>query len=63
MRVFVQVILVGHNVGGYNVTYTMERFPHKIFAAIFVSAIMALSGTTLFDSLNEISFQYSAFKT
>ncbi|GLJ13863.1 hypothetical protein SUGI_0221490 [Cryptomeria japonica] len=49
-----KVILVGHSVGGYNVSYTMERFPHKIASAIFVTAVMALSGTTLVDSLNEI---------
>ncbi|GLJ13862.1 hypothetical protein SUGI_0221480 [Cryptomeria japonica] len=49
-----KVILVGHSAGGFNLTYTMERFPHKIAAAVFVTALMTLSGATAFDSLNEI---------
>ncbi|XP_057817999.1 methylesterase 1 isoform X2 [Cryptomeria japonica] len=48
-----KVILVGHSAGGINVTYTMERFPHKIAAAVFVTAVMALSGPTVNDSFKE----------
>ncbi|GLJ13861.1 hypothetical protein SUGI_0221470 [Cryptomeria japonica] len=50
-----KVILVGHSAGGINVTYTMERFPHKIAAAVFVTAVMALSGPTVNDSFKEVS--------
>ncbi|KAH9314101.1 hypothetical protein KI387_022728, partial [Taxus chinensis] len=49
-----KVILVGHSLGGYNLSYTMERFPHKIGAAVFVTAFMPLSGTTLSESMKEL---------
>ncbi|KAH9314103.1 hypothetical protein KI387_022730, partial [Taxus chinensis] len=48
------VILVGHSLGGFNLSYTMERFPHKIAVAVFVTASMPLSGTTPSESMNEI---------
>ncbi|XP_057817997.1 methylesterase 1 [Cryptomeria japonica] len=50
-----KVILVGHSAGGFNLTYTMERFPHNIVVAVFVTALMTLSGLTAFDSLKGIS--------
>ncbi|XP_059072339.1 methyl jasmonate esterase 1-like [Cryptomeria japonica] len=49
-----KVILVGHSAGGFNLSFTMERFPHKIAAAVFVTAVMPLSGTTLPKLLKEI---------
>ncbi|XP_059063209.1 methyl jasmonate esterase 1-like [Cryptomeria japonica] len=49
-----KVILVGHSAGGLNLSFTMERFPHKIAAAVFVTAFMPLSGTTLSDIIAEI---------
>ncbi|XP_059065520.1 esterase PIR7B-like [Cryptomeria japonica] len=48
-----KVILVGHSAGGFNLSFTMERFPHKIAAAVFVTAAMPLSGTTLPELMNE----------
>ncbi|GLJ06220.1 hypothetical protein SUGI_0033600, partial [Cryptomeria japonica] len=48
-----KVILVGHSAGGLNLSFTMERFPHKIAAAVFVTAFMPLSGTTLSDIIAE----------
>ncbi|KAI4376008.1 hypothetical protein MLD38_013809 [Melastoma candidum] len=35
-----KVILVGHSYGGFGLTYSMELFPEKIAAAVFVTAIM-----------------------
>ncbi|GLJ13849.1 hypothetical protein SUGI_0221220 [Cryptomeria japonica] len=49
-----KVILVGHSSGGFNVSLTMEKFPQKIATAVFVTAFMPLSGTTLSDSMNEV---------
>ncbi|KAH9287984.1 hypothetical protein KI387_032101 [Taxus chinensis] len=56
-----KVILVGHSVGGFNLTMMMEQFPHKIVAAVFVTAFMPLTGTTLTDSLNEILSRVGSF--
>lgn len=35
-----RVILVGHSMGGINISFAMEMFPHKIAAAVFVTAFM-----------------------
>ncbi|XP_028764023.1 salicylic acid-binding protein 2 [Neltuma alba] len=35
-----RVILVGHSFGGLCISVAMERFPHKIAAAVFVAAFM-----------------------
>ncbi|CAN6563054.1 unnamed protein product [Malus baccata var. baccata] len=35
-----KVILVGHSLGGAVISIFMERFPHKVAAAVFVTAIM-----------------------
>ncbi|KAL6961578.1 hypothetical protein U1Q18_039352 [Sarracenia purpurea var. burkii] len=35
-----KVILVGHSLGGLNLAYAMEYYPHKIIAAFFVTAYM-----------------------
>lgn len=35
-----RVILVGHSYGGYALTHSMELFPEKIVAAVFVTAFM-----------------------
>eukprot|EP00252_Welwitschia_mirabilis_P004552 TRINITY_DN1487_c0_g1_i1.p1 TRINITY_DN1487_c0_g1~~TRINITY_DN1487_c0_g1_i1.p1 ORF type:complete len:262 (+),score=47.65 TRINITY_DN1487_c0_g1_i1:111-896(+) len=35
-----KVILVGHSLGGFNISLAMEMFPHKISAAVFVTAFM-----------------------
>ncbi|RRT49618.1 hypothetical protein B296_00005725 [Ensete ventricosum] len=44
-----RVILVGHNLGGLNITLAMDRFPEKIAAAVFVAALMP-------DSVNPPSY-------
>ncbi|CAN6698455.1 unnamed protein product [Malus baccata var. baccata] len=35
-----KVVVVGHSLGGAVISILMERFPHKIAAAVFVTAIM-----------------------
>ncbi|KAK9164357.1 hypothetical protein Syun_005259 [Stephania yunnanensis] len=35
-----KVILVGHSLGGMNVAFAAEKFPEKIFAVVFVSALL-----------------------
>lgn len=42
-----QIILVGHDLGGLSVTYAMEHFHDKISAAIFLAAMMLPSGYPL----------------
>ena len=35
-----RVVLVGHSLGGFSISLAMESFPHKISAAVFVTALM-----------------------
>uniref|UniRef100_A0A803PF26 (S)-hydroxynitrile lyase n=1 Tax=Cannabis sativa TaxID=3483 RepID=A0A803PF26_CANSA len=35
-----EVVLVGHSLGGLSISLAMESFPHKISAAVFVTALM-----------------------
>lgn len=42
-----QVILVGHDLGGLSVTYAMEHFHQKIQAGVFLAAMMLPSGFPL----------------
>ncbi|XP_042509585.1 salicylic acid-binding protein 2-like [Macadamia integrifolia] len=35
-----KVILVGHSLGGFNLAIAMDKFPHKISAAVFLTALM-----------------------
>ncbi|PON54032.1 Alpha/beta hydrolase fold [Parasponia andersonii] len=35
-----KVVLVGHSLGGLSIFLAMERFPNKISAAVFVTALM-----------------------
>jgi alpha-beta hydrolase superfamily lysophospholipase len=44
-----QVILVGHNIGGGCISYVMECFPNRIAKAIFVAASMVCTGQRAFD--------------
>ncbi|GLJ59594.1 hypothetical protein SUGI_1515400 [Cryptomeria japonica] len=50
-----KVVLVGHSAGGFNLSFTMERFPDRIAAAVFVTAFMPLSGTTFSDVITEVA--------
>lgn len=34
------VILVGHSLGGVAISVAMERFPHKVSLAVFVTSVM-----------------------
>ena len=49
-----KVILVGHSMGGVNLTCMMEQFPHKIAPAVFVTAFMPVSGTTPLQLIDEV---------
>lgn len=44
-----KVVLVGHSLGGFNLAFAMEEFPHKIEAAVFVSAFVP-------DTVNKPSY-------
>lgn len=44
-----QVILVGHDIGGACISYAMELYPSKVSAAIFVAAAMLKSGQSTLD--------------
>lgn len=35
-----KVILVGHSYGGINMALAMDKYPHKVLVAVFVSALM-----------------------
>ncbi|CAI9766818.1 unnamed protein product [Fraxinus pennsylvanica] len=35
-----KVVLVGHSLGGMNMAFAMEKYPHKISVAVFITAIM-----------------------
>uniref|UniRef100_A0ACD5XFA2 Uncharacterized protein n=1 Tax=Avena sativa TaxID=4498 RepID=A0ACD5XFA2_AVESA len=42
-----RLVLVGHSLGGLSVALAMERSPHKVAAAVFLTAGMPCSGTHL----------------
>ena len=42
-----QVVVVGHDLGGLSVTFSMENFHQKIIAGVFLSAMMLPSGFPL----------------
>ncbi|POO02711.1 Alpha/beta hydrolase fold, partial [Trema orientale] len=49
-----KVVLVGHSLGGVSISLAMESFPHKISAAVFVTAYMPgpnLSYLTVSDEI------------
>lgn len=41
--------LVGHSMAGFALAQIMERFPHKINLAVFMSAVLSGSGLSLND--------------
>lgn len=49
----VQVMLVGHGVGGACISYAMEQYPEKIAKAIFLCATMVSNGQRPFDVFSE----------
>lgn len=44
-----QVLLVGHSIGGACISYALEHYPHKISKAIFLCATMVADGQRPFD--------------
>lgn len=49
-----KVILVGHSMGGVNLTCMMEQFPHRVAVAVFVTAFMPVPGTTPLQLIDEV---------
>ncbi|GLJ30011.1 hypothetical protein SUGI_0593280 [Cryptomeria japonica] len=49
-----KVILVGHSMGGMNLSLMMEQFPEKIKAAVFLTAFMPLSGSSAMEMISEV---------
>ncbi|KAL2644839.1 hypothetical protein R1flu_012426 [Riccia fluitans] len=48
-----KVILVAHGLGGAPASYAMEAYPEKIAKAVFLSAVMPLSGESSLDLLKD----------
>lgn len=56
-----RVILVGHNLGGLPISLLMERFPHKIAAAVFATTSMPglnISLATISEEINSSTHAY-----
>lgn len=49
-----KVILVGHSLGGLAISEAMERFPDKISAAVFVTALMPGPSLSISTLINEV---------
>lgn len=49
-----RLVLVGHSYGGLTIMLTMERFPHKIAAAVFVAAMMPCVGEHMGVTTEEV---------
>ncbi|KAM6564428.1 hypothetical protein CsatB_024426 [Cannabis sativa] len=56
-----KVILVGHSLGGLSISLAMESFPHKISAAVFVSASMPGLNLTFLNIFQEFSRRSGSF--
>jgi alpha-beta hydrolase superfamily lysophospholipase len=53
-----QVVLVGHSIGGACISYALEHYPHKISKAIFLCATMVTDGQRPFDVFADQVSQY-----
>ncbi|KAL5226429.1 hypothetical protein ABZP36_014694 [Zizania latifolia] len=49
-----RLVLVGHSLGGLCVALAMERFPHKVAAAVFLAACMPCVGMPVSITLEEL---------
>ncbi|KAM2546455.1 hypothetical protein TB1_017874 [Malus domestica] len=49
-----RVILVGHSFGGASISIAMERFPQKIYVAVFVTALMPGPDLNYSTVVNEV---------
>ncbi|KAG6482607.1 methylesterase 1-like [Zingiber officinale] len=47
-----RVVLVGHSLGGLNIAFAMDRFPHKVAVGVFVTAFLP-------DTVHPPSFVYN----
>ncbi|PON54024.1 Methyl esterase [Parasponia andersonii] len=50
-----KVVLVGHSLGGVSISLAMESFPHKISAAVFVTAYMPGPNLSYLTVSNEVT--------
>ncbi|KAF0923477.1 hypothetical protein E2562_006365 [Oryza meyeriana var. granulata] len=48
-----RLVLVGHSLGGLNLALAMERFPHKVAAAVFLAACMLCAGKHMGVTIEE----------
>jgi len=56
-----KVILIGHSLGGVDLTCMMEKFPHKIAAAVFLAAYMPVSGVTPLQLIDQFYQRYQTW--
>ncbi|GMN74198.1 hypothetical protein TIFTF001_054388 [Ficus carica] len=56
-----RVILVGHSLGGLGMSVVMERFPEKISAAVFVTALMPGPNLTFINISKEFLRRFGSF--
>ncbi|CAJ1948934.1 unnamed protein product [Sphenostylis stenocarpa] len=49
-----KVILVGHSLGGLSVSIAMEKYPHKISVAVFITATVVSQNLTYLHFLQEV---------
>ncbi|GMN74232.1 hypothetical protein TIFTF001_054393 [Ficus carica] len=56
-----RVILVGHSLGGLGMSVVMERFPEKISAAVFVTALMPGPNLTFITISKEFLRRFGSF--
>ncbi|XP_042429209.1 methylesterase 1-like [Zingiber officinale] len=47
-----RIVLVGHSLGGLNIAFAMDRFPHKVAVGVFVTAFLP-------DTVHPPSFVYN----
>lgn len=46
----IQVILVGHSLGGGSIAYASEKFPNKVSKAIYISACTPSYNQSMFGA-------------
>jgi len=56
-----EVVLVGHSLGGLNVALAMERFPERVAAAVFVTAVMPDCVHDPYYPLDQVNFLISIY--
>lgn len=56
-----KVILIGHSLGGVDLTCMMEQFPDKISVAVFLAAFMPVPGTTPLQLIGQFYQRYQTW--